>query len=247
MPVLNVRLRAGHACLLVLLTAGPLAGQVFESVGTRALGMGGAFVAVADDATATYWNPAGLATGAILDFRLESLENRGGGGADGSATAVSPATRGSTGFVGLAVPALGFSFTRLRSLGVWRPAGPTGTSTDDRQDGGPDRVDVTSLTVHPMGVTLVQSVADSTGFGTTVKFVREVSGWVEGASVRSTSGLLNEAAGLDGVATHRVALDMGAGGGTCHAGRPNGQSSLGCRRPRGVRVTRRHRQSMSGS
>ncbi len=30
-------------------------------VGARALGMGGAFVAISDDATATYWNPAGLA------------------------------------------------------------------------------------------------------------------------------------------------------------------------------------------
>lgn len=30
-------------------------------VGARALGMGGAFVGVADDATAAYWNPAGLA------------------------------------------------------------------------------------------------------------------------------------------------------------------------------------------
>ncbi len=30
-------------------------------VGARALGMGGAFVAVSDDATASYWNPAGLA------------------------------------------------------------------------------------------------------------------------------------------------------------------------------------------
>jgi hypothetical protein len=29
-------------------------------VGARALGMGGAYVAVADDSTATYWNPAGL-------------------------------------------------------------------------------------------------------------------------------------------------------------------------------------------
>jgi hypothetical protein len=29
-------------------------------VGARALGMGGAFVAVADDASATYWNPAGM-------------------------------------------------------------------------------------------------------------------------------------------------------------------------------------------
>ena len=32
-------------------------------VGTRASGMAGAFVAVADDATAVYWNPAGVATG----------------------------------------------------------------------------------------------------------------------------------------------------------------------------------------
>ena len=31
-----------------------------HGVGARALGMGSAFVAVADDATATYWNPAGL-------------------------------------------------------------------------------------------------------------------------------------------------------------------------------------------
>ncbi|MEK9145434.1 MAG: PorV/PorQ family protein, partial [Elusimicrobiota bacterium] len=30
-------------------------------VGARALGMGGAFYAIADDATAAYWNPAGLA------------------------------------------------------------------------------------------------------------------------------------------------------------------------------------------
>lgn len=32
-----------------------------HGVGARALGMGSAFVAIADDATATYWNPAGLA------------------------------------------------------------------------------------------------------------------------------------------------------------------------------------------
>ncbi len=31
-----------------------------HGVGARALGMGNAFVAIADDATATYWNPAGL-------------------------------------------------------------------------------------------------------------------------------------------------------------------------------------------
>ena len=37
-------------------------------VGARALGMGGAFVAVADDPTATVWNPAGLARVEKLAF-----------------------------------------------------------------------------------------------------------------------------------------------------------------------------------
>jgi hypothetical protein len=41
-----------------------------ESVGERALGMGGAFVAVADDATAVAWNPAGLATGRLAGMTI---------------------------------------------------------------------------------------------------------------------------------------------------------------------------------
>ena len=36
-------------------------GLSLNSVGTKALGMGGAFVALSNDATAIYWNPAGLA------------------------------------------------------------------------------------------------------------------------------------------------------------------------------------------
>ena len=35
--------------------------QTFSHFGARATGMGGAYVAVADDATSVYWNPAGLA------------------------------------------------------------------------------------------------------------------------------------------------------------------------------------------
>ena len=46
--------------LVVALTARPASAQLFEAVGIRAQGMGGAFVAVADDATAPYWNPAGM-------------------------------------------------------------------------------------------------------------------------------------------------------------------------------------------
>ncbi|MFQ6618401.1 MAG: PorV/PorQ family protein, partial [Fidelibacterota bacterium] len=43
--------------------AGTNAGQFLKiGVGARATAMGGAFVATADDATAIYWNPAGLAS-----------------------------------------------------------------------------------------------------------------------------------------------------------------------------------------
>lgn len=41
---------------------GTIGGQFLKiDVGARAVGMGGAFVSVADDATAIYWNPAGVA------------------------------------------------------------------------------------------------------------------------------------------------------------------------------------------
>lgn len=42
-----------------------------HGIGARALAMGGAFVAVADDGTAGFWNPAGLAT--LPDIRLGGM------------------------------------------------------------------------------------------------------------------------------------------------------------------------------
>ncbi len=48
--------------IAVLLASSVLAnGLSLNSVGTRALGMGGAFVGLANDGSALYWNPAGLA------------------------------------------------------------------------------------------------------------------------------------------------------------------------------------------
>jgi hypothetical protein len=42
-----------------------------DPVGVRAAGMGRAFTAVADDASAVYWNPAGLGSGAFLSLVLD--------------------------------------------------------------------------------------------------------------------------------------------------------------------------------
>ena len=55
-------MRRAAALVLTLLLARPAAGGtvVQVPVGPRAIALGGAFTAIADDATALYWNPAGL-------------------------------------------------------------------------------------------------------------------------------------------------------------------------------------------
>ena len=57
---------------------GVLAG-VAPGVGARAAGMGDAHVAVATDATAFYWNPAGLAYGGGVEWALPTLRYRSNG------------------------------------------------------------------------------------------------------------------------------------------------------------------------
>ena len=43
----------------------------FVTVGPRAMGMGGAGVAITTDSLATYWNPAGLAMTQTVDVRIQ--------------------------------------------------------------------------------------------------------------------------------------------------------------------------------
>lgn len=110
------------ACLPCLLVCFPhqAAAQTFETVGIRAQGMGGAFVAVADDASATWWNPAGLATGAYFNSILEYDRAREPDG---------PRAQG----FAMAFPALGLSYYRL-PISQMRPADSTGQAAASRQD-----------------------------------------------------------------------------------------------------------------
>jgi hypothetical protein len=123
--------------------------QTFESVGIRAQGMGGAFVAVADDATATWWNPAGLASGAFFNTVVEYDR---------------PRSPPETSIKGIAIgfPALGLSYYRL-PINQIRVSGSTGTGAASREEEG-------VLSVY--GATSGQSLGNHLVVGSTLKLVR---------------------------------------------------------------------------
>src|SRR5229473_5118040 len=107
----------------------PAQAQIYEAVGTRAQAMGGAFVAVADDATATWWNPAGLASGAYFNTILEYAgsqdprqESRQDSRQPADTSGAVPAWRSATRGFAVAFLALGFSYYHLRVSEI-RPFG----------------------------------------------------------------------------------------------------------------------------
>jgi hypothetical protein len=59
------------AVSFVPLSPSRVAAQAEPAAGVRAAGMGGAFTAVADDASAVFWNPAGLAAGAFFSLVVD--------------------------------------------------------------------------------------------------------------------------------------------------------------------------------
>ena len=165
--------------LLGLLPA-VLAAQTFPSVGTRAQGMGGAFVGVADDATAIYWNPAGLAAGSYFSLALDHRF--------GEATHDDPrggVTKGT--LIGVSMPALGLGYYRLETRTVVPPllllAVDEVPSSRNLSAVAPVRVD--SLITHHTGLTLVQSLYQGVAVGATLKAVHGKAGsaFIDAATV----------------------------------------------------------------
>ena len=167
-----------------LLTA-EAAAQSFPAVGTRAAGMGGAFVAVADDATAIYWNPAGLAAGSYFSLVLD----------DGSSKAAPDQSvlgqEGSSFLLGLAMPALGLGYYRLNSTtsepGITLV--PEDASLSSRNLTAAAELRLDRLVTHHGGITLVQSLWPGISVGTTLKIVRGVASSmaVAASTARTTS------------------------------------------------------------
>jgi hypothetical protein len=149
-----VRLIGGHlAGVLVVVTCSvqPALAQPFEQAGLRAQGMGGAFVGVADDASAVWWNPAGLAAGPFFTVLVEHQQQPDPGE---HVTALA-----------LAVPPLGVSYQRVRE--PVSAAAPAGNDRETESEVPQLRL----LVAHVTGVTLLHSVTSGFVVGTTLKFV----------------------------------------------------------------------------
>jgi F plasmid transfer operon, TraF, protein len=137
--------------------------QTLDHLGDRASAMG-AFVAVADDASAVLWNPAGLVNGPIFniawDFGRTTLRPD-----DDLLTATQPAAEEGVTFLAAALPPLGFSFFRGRQT-LLSPAENGSAIRQDRQVG------VRTLVTSQLGVTVLHSVAGSVTVGATAKLLR---------------------------------------------------------------------------
>ena len=175
--------------------------QVVETVGTRALGMGGAFVAVASDSSAVWWNPAGLASGPFFDMAIGQIREE-------AADALPAGRHRATGF-SAAIPPIGFSYYRFRLTDIqpFRPT--TERSTDDREDRRAG-VPVRSLAVSQVGVTVVHMLVPGVHAGATMKYVRGAVHTGGEGSLASPSDLLDRGDELD-TAGSSGAFDIDAG------------------------------------
>jgi hypothetical protein len=137
--------------------------QIVEAVGSRALGMGGAFVAVANDGTATWWNPGGLAAGPFADISLLAF-------ATTDSSRQIPARRDRATWFAVGTTPFGVSYYRLRITEAGLPVATDGQGADREEGQGP--VPVRSLSASQFGLTLVQTLVTGVHLGTTVKYVR---------------------------------------------------------------------------
>jgi hypothetical protein len=190
---MRVFARIGLLALLLTATAARpgWAQTVFEGTGERALGMGGAFVGVSDDATAVYWNPAGLATGAPAGLTIGWSRLQSG---NSDAPPIPGAVRRSGQLTSLGTWPIGVSYGRFES-----------TTLVPRADG---TTAAESLRTRTFGVTIVQSVIRGLVVGSTLKYVRGTA--VTGTTGAATIGeALSFGEDLEGDTHHTVDLDVG--------------------------------------
>jgi hypothetical protein len=204
--LVRLYLYVAFATAVLVLEPVPARAQIYESVGIRAQGMAGAFVGVADDATATWWNPAGVARGAYLSVVLELDRVQEPADDRDSAGRAQAAWRSSGGGVAAAFPALGLSYYRLRVSQI-EPSSTTGLKPLDRLDLGPGDVRLRTLVLQQFGATVGHSIGESLVVATTLKLLE---GSV-GVGVRTAAdATLAQAESLSGSGSVSGDADIGA-------------------------------------
>lgn len=145
--------------------------------------MGGAFVAVADDASATWWNPAGLPATLVFDGVADVVALNFG--TDRPIEDASSAGQDRAWQVAAAFTVAALSYTRVHQ---WRlDQVPTAEAPASRQEGGRVPTARSLLTQH-FGVSFAQSLGDAVVVGVTGRLVRG------GVSVaEATGGSIDEA------------------------------------------------------
>jgi F plasmid transfer operon, TraF, protein len=144
--------------------------QQFDLVGTRARGMGGAFVAVADDGSATWWNPAGISNSLILDGVIEWQSDQLTRPVP-DATNVEAGGRARVAGAAFALPAVGVSYFHVSDARL-EPVATAGAA-QDREDRGTTTTG-RELVSDQVGLSLAQSLGDYVVVGATVRVVRGV-------------------------------------------------------------------------
>ena len=172
-----------------LLTPVVVSAQPFEAVGARAQGMR-AFVAVADDASAVYWNPGGLASGSYFSLVLDRTQAETKASPDGRAGGRS------SWLLALSAPALGLSYYRLRNT-IVGPVGRLAPTPLSR---------VESLVTHHAGATVVHSIFDHLAAGATLKVVRGVA--TLGDAPGDPEDLIDDRE-IRGVSSNKFDVDVG--------------------------------------
>lgn len=155
-------MRSASLSLVVIALAAPAGAQIVESVGSRAQGMGGAFVAVANDSSATWWNPAGLADGPFMDMAIARTVT--------DAAGELPYRRDRMSGLALGTPPFGISYYRFRITDI-QPFSPTAPPSADREEGRAG-VPVRSLAASQWSVSLLQTLVQGVTVGTTLKYLR---------------------------------------------------------------------------
>jgi hypothetical protein len=179
-------------CIVFAMVQPAFAQTSFEAVGSRALGMGGAFIAVADDPSAVFWNPAGLAGGQPAGATIEWVRFRFG---NQESTPSPGPWRQSSKFVSLGTWPIGLSYANFDETRLSNS--PDGTLESQR------------FSTKHIGATVLQTLVDGLVVGATVKYVR---GTVStGPVLESTVGeALDEASDRDGHSSGTLDIDAGA-------------------------------------